>query len=109
MKLSSFPFSKQHSLIVLIIAVISIFAFAAEFFINDSVTQVFVYHRNLIAQGEIWRLFTGHLLHTNGYHLLLNLAALVMLWALHGRFYTNKNYCALFTFCDANFTFRSGF
>ncbi|MDO6507060.1 rhombosortase [Colwellia sp. 4_MG-2023] len=99
MKLSSFPFSKQHSLIVLIIAVISIFAFAAEFFINDSVTQVFVYHRNLIAQGEIWRLFTGHLLHTNGYHLLLNLAALVMLWALHGRFYTIKNYCALFTFC----------
>lgn len=99
MKLSAFPFSTQHSLAVLMIAVISILAFAGEFFMGDSATQLFVYHRNLIAQGEYWRLFTGHLLHTNGFHLLLNLAGLILLWALHGRFYSIKNYCALFVFC----------
>lgn len=99
MKLSTFTFSKQHSLIVLIITAVSILAFAGEYFIGDSITQALIYHRELIKQGEFWRLFTGHLLHTNGFHLLLNLAALIMLWALHGRFYTIKNYCSLFVFC----------
>jgi len=99
MKLSNFPFSKQHSFIVFIIAIVSILAFAGEYFIGDSITQIFIYHRTLINQGELWRLVTGHVLHTNGFHLLLNLAALIMLWALHGRFYTIKNYCALFVFC----------
>lgn len=100
MKLSSFPLSKQHSLIVLIIALLSILAFAGEYFIGEAVTQALVYQRASIAQGEVWRLFTGHLLHTNGFHLLLNLAALIMLWALHGRFYTIKGYSALFLFCS---------
>jgi rhomboid family GlyGly-CTERM serine protease len=99
MKLSSFPFPKQHSFIVFIIGFVCITAFAIEYFVGDSITQVLVYHRALINQGEVWRLFTGHLLHTNGYHLMLNLSALIMLWALHGRFYTIKNYTALFLFC----------
>lgn len=100
MKLNTFPISQQHSLIVLIIALLSIFAFAGEYFIGEPVTQALVYQRELIIQGEGWRMFTGHLLHTNGFHLLLNLAALIMLWALHGRFYTIKNYLALFLFCS---------
>ena len=100
MKLSSFPIARQHSIIVLIIALISISAFAGEYFIGELVTQNLVYQRDLIIEGEVWRLFTGHLLHTNGFHLLLNLAALIMLWALHGRFYTIKNYSTLFLFCS---------
>ena len=92
--------AQKHSLIVLIIALLSLLAFAGEFFIGEQITQAFVYQRELIIQGEIWRLFTGHILHTNGFHLLLNLAALIMLWALHGRFYTIKNYTALFLFCS---------
>ena len=99
MKLRSFPLAKQHSIIVLLIAFFSLMAFAGDFFIGDSATQVFIYHRDLIAQGEVWRLFTAHLLHTNSIHLLLNLAALTMLWALHGHFYTIKNSIALFMFC----------
>lgn len=99
MKLSSFPLSLKHSLVVLVIAVIAILAFAGEYYFGNSITQAFVYQRNLIIKGELWRIFTGHLLHTNAYHLLLNLAALIMLWALHGRFYSIKNYSALFLFC----------
>lgn len=99
MKLNAFPIAREHSLIVLIIALLSTIAFAVENIMGEAVTNGFVYQRQLIAQGEVWRLVTGHFLHTNGFHLLLNLAALIMLWALHGRFYSIKNYCALFLLC----------
>lgn len=100
MKLSTFPIDQKQSLIVLIIALLSVLVFAGEYFIGEQITQTLVYQRKLINQGEVWRLFTGHLLHTNGFHLLLNLSALIMLWALHGRFYSIKNYTALFLFCS---------
>lgn len=40
------------------------------------------YDRALIQQGEIWRIVTGNLMHTNGWHLLLNLAGLSLLFLL---------------------------
>lgn len=85
--------SKEHSISVLIVALLSIVAFI----FNDILSELFVYQQSLIAQGELWRLITGHFFHTNGYHLLLNLAALFMLWALHGNYYTLKNYNLLFS------------
>lgn len=100
MKLNTLALSRQHFQVVFIIALLSIIAFIGEYFLGDSFTQTLVYQRQLITHGEVWRVFTGHILHTNGYHLLLNLAALLMLWALHGRFYSIKNYTALFLFCS---------
>lgn len=96
MKLSSLPLASQHSLMIILIALIAILAFILERVIGIAFTDFFVYQKQLISQGEIWRLFTGHFLHTNNYHLLLNLAALIMLWLLHGRFYSKSNYTALF-------------
>ncbi|MFT5852626.1 MAG: rhomboid family GlyGly-CTERM serine protease [Colwellia sp.] len=100
MKLNSLAISRQHLQVVSIVALLSIIAFISEHFLGESFTQTLVYHRGLITQGEIWRLLSGHLLHTNGYHLLLNLAALFMLWVLHGRFYSIKNYTTLFLCCS---------
>ncbi|PHR85023.1 MAG: rhombosortase [Colwellia sp.] len=100
MKLNTLAFSRQHFQVVFIIATLSVFVFISECFLGDSFTQALVYQRQLITQGEVWRLFSGHILHTNGYHLLLNLAALFMLWALHGRFYSIKNYTVLFLLCS---------
>lgn len=40
----------------------------------------------LFESGEWWRLFTGHMVHLNGWHLLLNLAGLAALWLLYPRF-----------------------
>lgn len=37
------------------------------------------YQRDIILQGEWWRLVTGHLVHLGNSHLLLNLAGLVLL------------------------------
>ncbi|MDX2370327.1 MAG: rhombosortase [Colwellia sp.] len=100
MKLNTLALSRQHFQVVLIVATLSVIAFISEYFLGGSFTQALVYQKKLITQGEIWRLFSGHILHTNGYHLLLNLAALFMLWALHGRFYSIKNYTLLFLFCS---------
>lgn len=105
MKLNTLALSRQHFLVVLIVALLSVIAFISDYFLGEPLTQTLVYERNLIAEGEIWRIFTGHILHTNGYHLLLNLAALFMLWALHGHFYSIKNYTALFLFCSITTSF----
>ena len=86
------PLKKQHSMMVVIIAFFAILAY----FFNDVVSELFVYKYQLISQGELWRAFTGHFFHTNGIHLLLNLAALLLLWALHGHFYHVKSYSLLF-------------
>ena len=100
MKLNTLTFSRQNFQVVLIIATLSIITFICEYFLGDSFTETLVYQRQSISQGEIWRLFSGHILHTNGYHLILNLSALFMLWALHGRFYSIKNYTLLFLLCS---------
>jgi rhomboid family GlyGly-CTERM serine protease len=88
-------YSWQSSSIVILITIISILAYIFDQQLSDNL----VYQRELISQGEIWRLITGHLLHTNNYHLLLNLSAMILLYLLHGNFYTIKNYSLLFLFC----------
>lgn len=95
LKIASLPFARQHFLLVVLVCLISSFAFIFD----QQVSDLLVYNRILIEQGELWRLFTGHLLHTNGYHLLLNLSAILLLWALHGQFYQPINYSLLFVIC----------
>lgn len=46
-----------------------------------------VFDADAIRQGQYWRLWTGHLLHTNGWHLVMNLAALAIITLLHGAYY----------------------
>ncbi|WP_342631106.1 rhombosortase [Marinobacter alkaliphilus] len=41
---------------------------------------------DLAHSGEWWRLVTGHLVHLNGWHLVLNLAGLALVLALYPRF-----------------------
>ncbi len=90
--MKNLPIAKQHSLLVVLIVLLACCAFIFE---ND-ISKLFVYQYQLIRQGELWRLITGHFFHTNGFHLLLNLSALILLWALHGQFYTLKSYSLLF-------------
>jgi len=99
MNLSALPFSRQHVSIVMLIMILAILAFSFEYALGNNFADAFVYQRKLITSGELWRLFSGHFLHTNVFHLLLNLAALVMLWFLHGSFYHQANMFALFVSC----------
>jgi rhomboid family GlyGly-CTERM serine protease len=40
------------------------------------------YDRAGLAHGELWRLVTGHVIHLESSHALLNLAGLTLMWAL---------------------------
>lgn len=66
------------------------------FILNSQISDYFVYNRALIVESQYWRLLTGHFFHTNYAHLLLNTLAIVLLWALHGQFYSTKQYTLLF-------------
>ncbi|WP_394202252.1 rhombosortase [Shewanella waksmanii] len=54
------------------------------------------YQRYEIANGEWWRLVTGNFLHTNHWHLLMNLAGMWIITLLHAQFYTAKWLALLF-------------
>lgn len=67
-------------------------------FIDESSVTILVYNVQSISQGEYWRLFTCHILHTNNYHLLLNAFALVLLALIHRTFYPGYNLLYLYLF-----------
>ncbi|MBU2882380.1 rhombosortase [Psychrosphaera sp. B3R10] len=52
-----------------------------------------------VLDGEWWRVITGQLLHTNLNHLLLNSSGLVLVWALHGEYYSVKHYLIVMLLC----------
>ena len=54
------------------------------------------YRRSDIAQGEYWRLLTGNLLHTNHWHVIMNLAGLWVVLMLHHFHYSLKGISYLF-------------
>jgi rhomboid family GlyGly-CTERM serine protease len=48
------------------------------------------YQRSALEQGQLWRAISGHLLHANHWHLLLNLAGLLLAVLLHGRYFSAR-------------------
>lgn len=45
------------------------------------------FDRSAIYQGQWWRILTGHFLHTNHWHLAMNLGGLALIMLLHGAYY----------------------
>jgi rhomboid family GlyGly-CTERM serine protease len=50
------------------------------------------YDRMTIPYGEWWRLLTGHLVHLNPHHAVLNALGLALMWALFARDYAPKQW-----------------
>jgi len=92
LQLKPLPIQTTHSLGPLIVLAFALIAFIFDAQISD----LLIYDRNLIETGEYWRLISGHFLHSNGNHFMLNSAAVVLLWALHGQYYSHKNYLMIF-------------
>ncbi len=69
----------------------------ALWLMGESATNMLNYHRSAIADGQIWRLLTGHLIHSNLWHLLLNLASLLMIGWLFSQHLTYKFWIIVFT------------
>ncbi|MEW6992562.1 rhombosortase [Colwelliaceae bacterium 6441] len=93
-QLKTLPVHTKHSRAPLIFLLISLLCFI----FNAQISDYLIYNRVFIIEHQYWRLLTGHFFHTNYAHLLLNTLALVLLWALHGQFYSTKQYALLFLF-----------
>ena len=90
------PVQIKHSLAPLLIVIMSIILAISE----PTSSDWLAYDRNQLTNFQWWRLITGHFLHTNLVHLLLNIAGLVLLWALHGHYYKTPCYIMqFFTLC----------
>ena len=71
------------------------------FILNQYVPAIdhfLVYDRKLIQSGMYWQLITGNLLHSNLWHLLLNLAGLWVILSIHATHYSSKLIWGLFWF-----------
>ncbi len=89
------PVSIIHSGGPLLIALLS----GLAYFFEPASSHWLAYDRYAIEGWETWRVITGNLVHTNSYHLLLNLAGLFLLWALHGDHYRIGLFFKVFIWC----------
>ncbi|MDF2180001.1 rhombosortase [Aliiglaciecola sp. CAU 1673] len=89
------PLAPRFWLGPLIILTISALLYGFE----PASSQWLAYDRIAMQTGEWWRLLTGNFLHTNGYHLLLNAAGLLLLWGLHGDYYRPLPFILLLMAC----------
>lgn len=96
LKRALFSDFKQTLLLPLMVALLALGVYFLDILVNGALSDLLVYHRSAISQGELWRLISGHFFHTNGYHLLLNLGAIALLFGLHSRYYRFSSYLMLF-------------
>ena len=93
--LTFFPTHYKHWLTILIVAFISTLN---QWLFADYVGNVEFVHA-AVNNGEVWRLLTHAVWHTNLYHWGLNITGLVLLWALHGEHYSPLNTFILLCWC----------
>lgn len=96
--IKSLPLKKHQVALPLLVVIISTIGIFWGF---DALT----FQRDLFINGEFWRGFTGHFLHTNFNHYALNISAVVLLWALHGQYYNLINYSLVFIVSAITTTF----
>lgn len=92
LQLKPFPIKATQFIGPLLVLIFALLAFIFD----DQTSDLLIYNRSLIVDGEYWRLITGHFFHSNGNHFMLNAAAVALLWALHGQYYHYKNYLIIF-------------
>lgn len=62
-------------------------------FLPESLRSGLEYHR--AEPEQVWRAVTGHLLHSNHWHLVMNLGALLLMLMLHQLYYQLKSFVLL--------------
>ena len=80
------PFDRKYILPPILLTLLS----SALMFFN--INDLLEFHRNKIATGEIWRIFTGQFVHANPTHLLLNIVGIGFIWLLHAEHRTQSQY-----------------
>ncbi|WP_440903833.1 rhombosortase [Catenovulum sp. SX2] len=69
------------------IVAIFIIIFTLMMLIPEQAQTWLRYNYTELQNQQSWRIITGHFIHTNWNHYLMNTAAFIALWALHGKFY----------------------
>lgn len=90
------PFSTQRLAGTVFVSLCCTLAFV----IGQPATDLLAYDRFAVEGLETWRLVTANFVHTNGYHLLLNLGGGWLLWALHKEHYRFLRYCKVMLWCS---------
>ena len=57
--------------------------------LEPAASQWLRYDRDAVLSGQLWRLITGNFVHFGWPHLLMNLAGLLLIWAIFTRVMTN--------------------
>ena len=91
----SLPLSLKYSAGPLIAGITAL----VLFFLEPASNALLAYDRYALQGWETWRVITGNLVHTNGYHLLLNLAGLLLLWLLFAEHLTAFRFLKVFIWC----------
>lgn len=81
--------NKRSSLIAAITLMI---ASTILYFLQNDSLPLLEFSRLAITNGEYWRLLTGNIMHTNHWHLIFNLAGLIMLTHLFHRLMSNLHF-----------------
>ncbi|MFB2669040.1 rhombosortase [Shewanella xiamenensis] len=81
--------------LALVVSLLCALLYVAGLF-TPSVDNLLAYRRSDIGDGQWWRLVTGNLLHTNHWHLLMNLAGLWVVLFLHHFHYQLRGLTVLF-------------
>ena len=68
---------------------------------TDAAGELFIYRRGDLLAGEYWRLVSGHFVHVTTAHLLLNLAAWLLIWVYGRAVCTNLTWVVLVSVCAA--------
>ena len=94
-----------HWKVALVVALVCVCAAA----FGDDAREFLRYDRAAIADGEYWRLLSGHFVHLGYSHLALNLVGLLFVWLLVGRLYNTQRWLLVtvisIVFMDAGFWF----
>ncbi|RYZ63550.1 MAG: rhombosortase, partial [Proteobacteria bacterium] len=78
--------------LVLLLIVLALLALAIG---GDAVRDGLEWRRSALADGQWWRLATGHLVHLDLTHAALNAVGLVLVWALYARAWSPGQWLAI--------------
>lgn len=89
---TSYPLNKIS---IILIALIGLIYLSLE---TNPFYELLYFENTKILKGEVWRIFTAHITHNNLDHLLVNLAAFVIIFILFDNKLTTYNWFIFFIF-----------
>ncbi|KZN54727.1 hypothetical protein N474_17610 [Pseudoalteromonas luteoviolacea CPMOR-2] len=80
------PLSRNYILPPIVLSVIAILLMALD------LRDMLEFHRQLVSEGEFWRILSSQYIHTNWTHLGLNLIGILFIWILHAEHTSTSRY-----------------